>query len=126
MTSAELNSPHPCLGFACCFIGLCLVLSCPGCPAEVSSQECRNPYKVFQGCMRLLTLDSRAVDLMAVQQRLLGNYSHLQIDMCGIIDRSDIKHHLIDINPGEVDLMVMIFMLFFYLIYLHKICFVHI
>lgn len=37
--------------------------------------------------MRLLTLDDQPVDLIKVQQRLLGNYSHLQIDMCGIIDR---------------------------------------
>ncbi|TMS09646.1 Contactin-associated protein-like 4 [Larimichthys crocea] len=37
--------------------------------------------------MRLLSIDSRLVDLIMVQQRLLGNYSHLQIDMCGIIDR---------------------------------------
>ncbi|XP_076016464.1 contactin-associated protein-like 4 [Genypterus blacodes] len=63
-----------------------------GCPAEVINQECRNPYNVFQGCMRLLTLDGRAVDLMAVQQRLLGNYSHLQIDMCGIMDRCSPSH----------------------------------
>ncbi|XP_071369599.1 contactin-associated protein-like 5, partial [Centroberyx affinis] len=57
-----------------------------GCPAEESGQDCRNPFSVFQGCMRLLTLDSQPVDLIMVQQRLLGNYSHLQIDMCGIID----------------------------------------
>ncbi|KAF7655009.1 hypothetical protein LDENG_00061960 [Lucifuga dentata] len=58
-----------------------------GCPAEVNSQKCRNPFNIFQGCMRLLTLDSQPVDLKTVQQRLLGNYSNLQIDMCGIIDR---------------------------------------
>uniref|UniRef100_A0A3Q3WFW0 Uncharacterized protein n=1 Tax=Mola mola TaxID=94237 RepID=A0A3Q3WFW0_MOLML len=52
-----------------------------------SSPECRNPFRVFQGCMRLLTLDNQPVNLIKVQQRLLGNYSHLQIDMCGIIDR---------------------------------------
>uniref|UniRef100_A0A3Q4ASU4 Uncharacterized protein n=1 Tax=Mola mola TaxID=94237 RepID=A0A3Q4ASU4_MOLML len=46
-----------------------------------------NPFRVFQGCMRLLTLDNQPVNLIKVQQRLLGNYSHLQIDMCGIIDR---------------------------------------
>uniref|UniRef100_A0A672JR34 Contactin associated protein like 3 n=1 Tax=Salarias fasciatus TaxID=181472 RepID=A0A672JR34_SALFA len=49
--------------------------------------ECRNLFDGFQGCMRLLTLDDRPVDLIAVQQRLLGNYSQLQIDMCGIMDR---------------------------------------
>lgn len=39
--------------------------------------------------MRLLTVDNEAVDLVMVQQRLLGNYSQLQMDMCGIIDRSE-------------------------------------
>uniref|UniRef100_A0A8D0D7J1 Contactin associated protein like 3 n=1 Tax=Sander lucioperca TaxID=283035 RepID=A0A8D0D7J1_SANLU len=60
---------------------------CSGCPAEEDSQECKNPFNIFQGCMRLLSVDNQPVDLMKVQQRLLGNYSHLQIDMCGIIDR---------------------------------------
>ncbi|XP_028282631.1 contactin-associated protein-like 4 [Parambassis ranga] len=56
-----------------------------GCPAE--DEDCRNPFDVFQGCMRLLTVGNQPVDLIMVQQRLLGNYSQLQIDMCGIIDR---------------------------------------
>uniref|UniRef100_A0A3P8TEI2 Contactin associated protein like 3 n=1 Tax=Amphiprion percula TaxID=161767 RepID=A0A3P8TEI2_AMPPE len=51
------------------------------------SQDCENPFDVFQGCMRLLAVDNQLVDLITVQQRLLGNYSQLQIDMCGIIDR---------------------------------------
>ncbi|XP_061594639.1 contactin-associated protein-like 4 [Cololabis saira] len=63
-----------------------------GCPAQGSSLECRNPFRGFQGCLRLLTLDGHAVDLIKVQQRLLGNYSHLQIDMCGIIDRCSPSH----------------------------------
>ncbi|XP_053188431.1 contactin-associated protein-like 4 [Scomber japonicus] len=63
-----------------------------GCPNEGSHQECRNPFKAFQGCMRQLTVDSQPVDLIMVQQRLLGNYSHLQIDMCGIIDRCSASH----------------------------------
>ncbi|XP_041804234.1 contactin-associated protein-like 4 [Chelmon rostratus] len=58
-----------------------------GCPAEEDSQECKNPFNIFQGCMRLLSLENQPVDLIKVQQRLLGNYSHLQIDMCGILDR---------------------------------------
>nr|XP_046265066.1 contactin-associated protein-like 4 isoform X1 [Scatophagus argus] len=57
-----------------------------GCPAE-DSQECKNPFNIFQGCMRLLNVENQPVDLIMVQQRLLGNYSHLQVDMCGIIDR---------------------------------------
>ncbi|XP_051276238.1 contactin-associated protein-like 4 isoform X2 [Dicentrarchus labrax] len=63
-----------------------------GCPAEGNSQECMNPFKTFQGCMRLLTVDNQQVDLIMVQQRLMGNYSHLQIDMCGIIDRCSQSH----------------------------------
>ncbi|XP_059215392.1 contactin-associated protein-like 4 [Centropristis striata] len=63
-----------------------------GCPAEGSNQECINPFKAFQGCMRLLTVDNQPVDLILVQQRLMGNYSHLQIDMCGIIDRCSPSH----------------------------------
>nr|XP_020457518.1 contactin-associated protein-like 4 [Monopterus albus] len=63
-----------------------------GCPTEGSSQECMNPFKHFQGCMRVLTVDSQQVDLIMVQQRLLGNYSHVQIDMCGIIDRCSPSH----------------------------------
>ncbi|XP_056149646.1 contactin-associated protein-like 4 [Lampris incognitus] len=63
-----------------------------GCPFEESSQECRNPFNHFQGCMRLLTLNNQLVDLIKMQQRMLGNYSHLQIDMCGIIDRCSPSH----------------------------------
>ncbi|XP_056149052.1 contactin-associated protein-like 4 [Lampris incognitus] len=63
-----------------------------GCPAEESSQECRNPFSHFQGCIRLLTLNNQLVDLINVQQRMLGNYSHLQIDICGIIDRCSPSH----------------------------------
>ncbi|XP_034559128.1 contactin-associated protein-like 4 [Notolabrus celidotus] len=59
-----------------------------GCPSEDDdTHQCRNPFNVFQGCMRLLTLDSQTVDLILVQQKQLGVYSNLQIDMCGIFDR---------------------------------------
>ncbi|XP_041849072.1 contactin-associated protein-like 4 isoform X2 [Melanotaenia boesemani] len=63
-----------------------------GCPAEDHNQECRNPFGIFQGCMRLLTVGNHAVDLIRVQERLLGNYSQLQIDMCGLIDRCSPSH----------------------------------
>ncbi|XP_030298808.1 contactin-associated protein-like 4 isoform X2 [Sparus aurata] len=63
-----------------------------GCPPEDSSPECLNPFRVFQGCMRLLAVDDQLVDLIMVQQRMMGNYSHLQIDMCGIIDRCSLSH----------------------------------
>uniref|UniRef100_A0A3Q1BXN2 Contactin associated protein like 3 n=1 Tax=Amphiprion ocellaris TaxID=80972 RepID=A0A3Q1BXN2_AMPOC len=59
---------------------------------KTTSKNCRNPSKAFQGCMRRLTLDDQTVDLISVQQRLLGNYSHLQIDMCGIVDRCSPSH----------------------------------
>ncbi|KAM4574759.1 contactin-associated protein-like 4 [Fundulus diaphanus] len=63
-----------------------------GCPAHRGSWDCRNPFQVFQGCMRLLKLDGQPVDLIKVQERRLGNYSALQIDMCGIIDRCSPSH----------------------------------
>uniref|UniRef100_A0A3Q2Q7C3 Contactin-associated protein-like 4 n=1 Tax=Fundulus heteroclitus TaxID=8078 RepID=A0A3Q2Q7C3_FUNHE len=62
------------------------------CPAHRGGWDCRNPFQVFQGCMRLLKLDGQPVDLIKVQERRLGNYSALQIDMCGIIDRCSPSH----------------------------------
>uniref|UniRef100_A0A1A8HLU9 Contactin associated protein-like 5a n=1 Tax=Nothobranchius korthausae TaxID=1143690 RepID=A0A1A8HLU9_9TELE len=59
-----------------------------GCP----DQKCRNPFRGFQGCLRLVSLNGQPVDLIKVQRRLLGNYSNLQIDMCGIIDRCSPSH----------------------------------
>lgn len=38
--------------------------------------------------MRLIAVDGQSVDLIQVQQKHLGNQSGLQIDMCGIMDRS--------------------------------------
>uniref|UniRef100_A0A669CD98 Contactin-associated protein-like 4 n=1 Tax=Oreochromis niloticus TaxID=8128 RepID=A0A669CD98_ORENI len=55
--------------------------------ASLSFPKCRNPFNVFQGCMRLFTVDNQNMDLIKVQEKQLGNYSNLQIDMCGIIDR---------------------------------------
>lgn len=62
------------------------ILFCPGCPAE-HDRGCRSDFDTFQGCMRSFTLDSKPVDLILVQQKLLGNFSNLLIDICGIIDR---------------------------------------
>ncbi|XP_078802184.1 contactin-associated protein-like 4 isoform X3 [Oryzias latipes] len=62
-----------------------------GC-AQENHLVCTNPFRVFQGCMRLLTLDGNPVDLIKVQQRVLGNYSHLKTDTCGIIDRCTPSH----------------------------------
>ncbi|MBN3295402.1 CNTP5 protein, partial [Amia calva] len=58
-----------------------------GCPDVESNQECKNPFIVFQGCMRLIYIANNAVDLIQVQQRVFGNFSDLQMDLCGIIDR---------------------------------------
>ncbi|XP_029687318.1 contactin-associated protein-like 4 isoform X2 [Takifugu rubripes] len=58
-----------------------------GCPTEGDVQGCRNPFHVFQGCMSLLTLDDQKVNLILVQQKQLGTYGNLQLDMCGVIDR---------------------------------------
>lgn len=81
--------------WSCSFtIDLYPVFPSSGCPVQESSLECRNPFRVFQGCMRLLTLDNQPVDLIKVQQRLLGNYSRLQIDMCGITDRFVSRSHI--------------------------------
>ncbi|XP_075901730.1 contactin-associated protein-like 4 [Nelusetta ayraudi] len=63
-----------------------------GCPGQESRVPCKNPFSAFQGCMRLLNLDNQTVDLIEVQQRLLGNYSRLLIDMCGITDRCSPSH----------------------------------
>ncbi|XP_052423648.1 contactin-associated protein-like 4 [Carassius gibelio] len=58
-----------------------------GCPDTEDRSGCRNPFSVFQGCMRLIRTDGALVDLIRVQQMLFGNFSNLQMDMCGIVDR---------------------------------------
>ncbi|KAM9305832.1 contactin-associated protein-like 5 [Gastrophryne carolinensis] len=58
-----------------------------GCPDHPADTSCRNPISSFQGCMRLLFIDNQLKDLISVQRGLLGNFSDLQIDMCGIRDR---------------------------------------
>uniref|UniRef100_A0A3B1IS72 Contactin associated protein like 3 n=1 Tax=Astyanax mexicanus TaxID=7994 RepID=A0A3B1IS72_ASTMX len=51
-----------------------------------------NLFSVFQGCMRLIHLDGSLVDLIKVQQMLIGNFSGLQMDLCGIVDRCSPSH----------------------------------
>uniref|UniRef100_A0A8D0GL09 Contactin associated protein family member 4 n=1 Tax=Sphenodon punctatus TaxID=8508 RepID=A0A8D0GL09_SPHPU len=58
-----------------------------GCPADDNGSECKSPFGGFQGCMKLISIDNEVVDLISVQQNSLGNFSDLQIDLCGIIDR---------------------------------------
>uniref|UniRef100_A0A8C6NNF0 Contactin associated protein like 3 n=1 Tax=Nothobranchius furzeri TaxID=105023 RepID=A0A8C6NNF0_NOTFU len=63
-----------------------------GCPTKETNMECRNLFRHFQGCMRLITVNNQPVDLIKVQQRMMGDFTNLQIDMCGIIDRCSPSH----------------------------------
>ncbi|KAM5228225.1 contactin-associated protein-like 3 isoform 2-T2 [Ctenodactylus gundi] len=58
-----------------------------GCPEDGSASGCENPLGGFQGCLRLISIGDRAVDLISVQQGTLGSFGDLQIDSCGITDR---------------------------------------
>ncbi|XP_064800684.1 contactin-associated protein-like 5 [Oncorhynchus masou masou] len=57
-----------------------------GCPS-LNISGCENPTLAFQGCMRLISINSQPMDLNQVQQGRLGNYKELQFDTCGIHDR---------------------------------------
>ncbi|XP_023565125.1 contactin-associated protein-like 4 isoform X5 [Octodon degus] len=58
-----------------------------GCPEKSFASKCKSLLGGFQGCMRLISIGNEVVDLIAVQQGSLGNFSDLQIDSCGISDR---------------------------------------
>ncbi|XP_077151533.1 contactin-associated protein-like 5 [Ranitomeya variabilis] len=58
-----------------------------GCPDPLADSSCTNPISSFQGCMRLIFIDNQPKDLISVQRGALGNFTELQIDMCGIKDR---------------------------------------
>uniref|UniRef100_A0A2I3H2T4 Contactin associated protein family member 4 n=1 Tax=Nomascus leucogenys TaxID=61853 RepID=A0A2I3H2T4_NOMLE len=58
-----------------------------GCPDKSFGSKCKSPLGGFQGCMRLISISGKVVDLISVQQGALGNFSDLQIDSCGISDR---------------------------------------
>ncbi|XP_069312724.1 contactin-associated protein-like 4 isoform X6 [Eulemur rufifrons] len=58
-----------------------------GCPEKSFGSKCKSPLGGFQGCMRLISISNKVVDLISVQQGSLGNFSDLQIDSCGISDR---------------------------------------
>ncbi|GAB5582496.1 contactin-associated protein-like 4 isoform X1 [Prionailurus iriomotensis] len=62
-----------------------------GCPDNSFGSKCKNPVGGFQGCMRLISVSNKVVDLISVQQGSLGNFSDLQIDSCGITDRANKK-----------------------------------
>ncbi|XP_009679281.2 contactin-associated protein-like 4 isoform X1 [Struthio camelus] len=52
-----------------------------------NNTECNNSFGGFQGCMQLISVGNKAVDMISVQQNVFGNFSDLQIDLCGITDR---------------------------------------
>ncbi|XP_069586113.1 contactin-associated protein-like 5 [Ranitomeya imitator] len=58
-----------------------------GCPVPPLDASCTNPISSFQGCMRLIFIDNQPKDLNLMQCGALGNFTDLQIDMCGIKDR---------------------------------------
>uniref|UniRef100_A0A8C1JI47 Contactin associated protein-like 5b n=1 Tax=Cyprinus carpio TaxID=7962 RepID=A0A8C1JI47_CYPCA len=58
-----------------------------GCPSVLTNQGCRNPTMAYQGCMRSVIINNQPINFNLVQQGLLGNYSKLQFDICGIRDR---------------------------------------
>ncbi|NWV08240.1 CNTP4 protein, partial [Ptilonorhynchus violaceus] len=58
-----------------------------GCPSIGNISECNTSFGGFQGCMRLISIGNKAVDMISVQQNGFGNFSDLQIDLCGIMDR---------------------------------------
>ncbi|NXV39123.1 CNTP4 protein, partial [Rissa tridactyla] len=58
-----------------------------GCPSSGNISQCNTSFGGFQGCMRLISIGNKAVDMISVQQNVFGNFSDLQIDLCGIIDR---------------------------------------
>ena len=55
----------------------------PGCP----TLDCQYVTPDFQGCVRLIFINSQPIYLNHVQQGLLGNYNELQFDTCNIRDR---------------------------------------
>ncbi|XP_016040468.2 contactin-associated protein-like 3 [Erinaceus europaeus] len=58
-----------------------------GCPDISSDFGCEGFQEGFQGCLRLISIGDKVVDLIAVQQGVLGSFRDLQIDTCGLTDR---------------------------------------
>ncbi|KAM4807989.1 contactin-associated protein-like 4 [Rhinophrynus dorsalis] len=57
-----------------------------GCPNN-TDYGCLNPVMGFLGCMKLISIGTKLIDLISVQQGVFGNFSDLQVDLCGIVDR---------------------------------------
>ncbi|RMC19034.1 hypothetical protein DUI87_03638 [Hirundo rustica rustica] len=60
-----------------------------GCPSRGNISECNTSFGGFQGCMRLISIGDKAMDMISIQQNGLGNFNDLQIDLCGITDRTN-------------------------------------
>ncbi|XP_032284243.1 contactin-associated protein-like 4 [Phoca vitulina] len=58
-----------------------------GCLPPGSGSECEASPAGFQGCLRLISINAQEVDLISVQRGVFGNFSGLDIDSCGILDR---------------------------------------
>uniref|UniRef100_A0AAY4DAE9 Contactin associated protein-like 5a n=1 Tax=Denticeps clupeoides TaxID=299321 RepID=A0AAY4DAE9_9TELE len=59
-----------------------------GCPESLNGTGCESCSPMgFQGCMRLIFVNNHPVDLLQVQQGMLGNYNQLDFDVCSIQDR---------------------------------------
>uniref|UniRef100_A0A8C1DB41 Contactin associated protein family member 5 like n=2 Tax=Cyprinus carpio TaxID=7962 RepID=A0A8C1DB41_CYPCA len=58
-----------------------------GCPLFQSDFNCENPNKGYQGCLRLLFINSHPVNFLQIQQESLSNFSQISFDVCNIQDR---------------------------------------
>ncbi|XP_076854460.1 contactin-associated protein-like 5 isoform X2 [Brachyhypopomus gauderio] len=58
-----------------------------GCPSSHNGSSCVNPTMAFQGCVRLILINNQPMDLMLIQQGIMGSWNQLQFDICGIQDR---------------------------------------
>uniref|UniRef100_A0A8C0WP19 Contactin associated protein like 3 n=1 Tax=Castor canadensis TaxID=51338 RepID=A0A8C0WP19_CASCN len=58
-----------------------------GCLPRGPGADCEPSPSGFQGCLRGISINAHPADLISVQQGVLGNFSDVQIDTCGILDR---------------------------------------
>lgn len=63
------------------------LLDISGYPDTVNNTQPSVSRRSFQGCMQLFHVDDQLVDLHAVEQGKLGQFTNINIDMCAIIDR---------------------------------------
>ncbi|KAM3862403.1 contactin-associated protein-like 5 [Diretmus argenteus] len=60
-----------------------------GCPSSTVISYCENTTLAFQGCMRLIFINSQPMSLNHILQRMQGYYNEVQLGTCGILDRYD-------------------------------------